>query len=107
MQTRRDRLQAYRFGTRRSVATLLEGDPDAPEVPLRRVTGAAFAGVLVAALVVAAAGIYGLLNPGGSKSWREGNQLIVEKETSTRYVYVGGVLHPVLNYASARLILNQ
>ncbi len=107
MQTRRDRLQAYRFGTRRSVAALLAGDPDAPEAPLRRVAGAVLAGVLIGALVVAVAGIYGALSPGGSKSWRGGKSLIVEKETNTRYVYVAGVLHPALNYASARLVLGQ
>jgi type VII secretion protein EccB len=107
MQTRRDRLQAYRFGTRRSVASLLVGDPDAPEAPLRRVSGAVLAGVLVGAVVVAAAGVWGALNPGGSKGWRDGQSLIVEKETNTRYVYAGGVLHPVLNFASARLVMGQ
>ena len=72
MQTRGDRLHAYRFGTRRSVAALLAGDPDAPEAPLRRVTAAVLAGALLGALVIAAAGIYGALNPGGAKSWRDG-----------------------------------
>jgi type VII secretion protein EccB len=107
MQTRRDRLQAYRFGSRRLVASLMAGDPDAPEAPLRRIAGAVLAGVLLGALAVAGVGVYGALNPGGSTTWRDGRSLIVEKETNTRYVYLAGVLHPVLNLGSARLILGQ
>jgi ESX secretion system ATPase EccB len=33
--------------------------------------------------------------------------LVVEKDTKTRYVLISGVLHPVLNYVSARLILGK
>src|SRR5262249_19310462 len=105
MVSRRDQFQAYRFMTRRSAGALLRDDSDTVEGPLRRLSGGATASVGVALLVVAVVGLFGLLSPGGSTSWKDGKSLILEKETGTRYVYLNGVLHPVINYASARLVL--
>src|SRR5215475_14539605 len=82
-------------------------DPDPAASPLRRIGGSLVASVLVAALAVAAVGVYGVLRPGGSTSWRTGNAVIVEEETGARFVYRDGVLHPVLNYSSAVLVLGQ
>lgn len=105
MQTRRDRYHAHRFVARRTAYALLHGEPDSPEAPLRRLGIAALAGVAVLGLLAAVFGIYGLLRPGDSQAWRQPGSLIVEKETGTRDVFVDGALHPVLNYASARLVL--
>ena len=104
---RRGQAQAYAFVSRRQSAALMMDDPDSPDSPMRKLAVATFCSVMVAVLAVAAAGVYGLLRPGGNTSWRSGQSLIVEKDTGTRYVYTHGVLHPVLNYASARLILGQ
>src|SRR5262249_60998194 len=84
------------------------GEPDAGEAPTRRIGAAMCSGVMVAILVAAGFGIFGLLRPGGKEGWKAPGTLVVEKETGTRYVYIptDGALHPVLNYASARLILN-
>jgi type VII secretion protein EccB len=108
VQTRRDQLQAYRFVTTRVQSALLHGEPDAPETPMRRIGVAMVSGIMVAVLVAVAFGLYGLLRPGGKEGWRQPGTLVVEKETGTRFVYIpdDGALHPVLNYASARLILN-
>src|SRR5258708_6882844 len=57
------------------------------------------------ALWLAAVALYGVLMPGGATHWQESGAVIVEKETGARYVYLAGRLHPVLNYASALLIL--
>ena len=46
-----------------------------------------------------------LIRPGGATSWKDGNAVIVEKETGTRYIFRDGQLHPVINYASALLAL--
>jgi type VII secretion protein EccB len=104
---RRDQAQAYAFISRRQTAALMTDEPDSPDSPMRKIAVATFGSVMIAILAVAAAGVYGLLRPGGSTSWRGGQSLILEKDTGTRYVYTHGVLHPVLNYASARLILGQ
>jgi type VII secretion protein EccB len=105
MQSRRDQVQAYRFVTRRIVSALITGEPETTDLPMRRLAGAMFAGVMVAAIVLAAAGVYGLLTK--SSAPLEPNTLVIERETEGRYVYVDGRLHPVLNYASARLALGS
>ena len=110
MQTRRDQLQAYRFVTRRVMAALLHGEPDTPESPMRKLVVATFSGVMVAVLAVAAFGVWGLLKPGGgAQSIEDPGTLLIEKETGTRYVFnqQDHMLHPMLNYTSARLYLNS
>lgn len=109
VQTRRDQLQAYRFVTTRVQSALLHGEPDAPETPMRRIGVAMVSGIMVAVLVAVGFGLFGLLKPGGKEGWKQPGTLVVEKETGTRFVYIpaDGALHPVLNYASARLILNS
>jgi type VII secretion protein EccB len=105
MQSRRDQVQAYRFVTRRIVSALISGEPETTDLPMRRLAGAMFAGVMVAAIVFAGAGVYGLLTR--SSGELEANTLVIERETHARYVFVNDRLHPVLNYASARLIVGQ
>ena len=104
MQTKRDQLQAHNFVVGRLKSALLRGDADALETPTRRLSGAMFAGILVAALLVAGCGIFGLVLPGGDRTWREPGTIVVEKETGTRYLYLDGALRPVLNLSSARLL---
>jgi type VII secretion protein EccB len=103
----RDQAHAYRFLARRLSAALVRDDPDSPDAPMRKLAIASFGSIMVAALAVAAAGIFGLLRPGGATAWKSGQAVILEKETGTRYIYTGGELHPVLNYASARLVLGK
>jgi ESX secretion system ATPase EccB len=104
---RREQLHGYRFLSRRNAGALLHADSDAAEGPLRRLSGGTIASVAVGLLVAVVAGIFGLLRPGSGSSWQHGKSLIIEAGTGTRYVYLGGVLHPVQNYASALLILRS
>ena len=60
--------------------------------------------MLVAAIGLGGFALYGLFAGGGSK-WRDAGAVIVEKESGARFVYRDGRLHPVLNYASALLIV--
>lgn len=105
MQSRRDHLQAYQFATGRLASALVSGDPGTGEAPMRRAGLGATFGVMVAALLVIAALIYGLLSPVQTVSWEQPGALIVEKETGTRYLFLNGRLHPTANYASALLVL--
>jgi len=107
VSSRREQLQAYRFVTRRIVSAVLSGEPESNDLPMRRLAVAAFASVMIGALVFGAYGAYGLLRPGGNQSWRHDNALVIEKESGARYVYRGERLHPVLNYASARLVIGS
>ncbi|MEV8004281.1 type VII secretion protein EccB [Streptomyces parvus] len=106
MQSKRDQVQAHGFMMGRLSSGLLMADPDAPESPLGRTTRGVVFGLLVTVLIGAGATVYGLLRPGGNDTWRKGEHLVVNRDTGARYLWTGtdGVLHPVRNYASARLI---
>ncbi|WP_213451507.1 type VII secretion protein EccB [Rhizomonospora bruguierae] len=105
MPTRQELLHSYQFTIQRVVAALTQRDTDPARSPLRRAAGTTLAGVLVAAIAVGAVAAYGLLTGAGSTGWRDGSAIIVERESGARYVYREGALHPVLNHASALLIL--
>ncbi|MEU0227167.1 type VII secretion protein EccB [Streptomyces sp. NPDC006284] len=106
MQSKRDQVQAHSFMMGRLSSGLLTADPDAPESPLGRTTRGVVFGVLFTVLIGAGAVVYGLLRPGGNDSWRDGRHLVVNRDTGARYLWTDtdGVLHPVRNYTSARLI---
>lgn len=104
MQTQRDHVHAHQFQMARMSSALLLGDPSMAENPMRRTVLGLLAGLIVATLAVVAFGVYGFIVPGGKTSWRNAGTIIVEKESGTRYVFVGGKLHPTLNLASAMII---
>ncbi|WP_020545807.1 type VII secretion protein EccB [Nonomuraea coxensis] len=95
--------------TQRLGLALLQGEPDIPESPMRRQNVATFAGILIAVLILAAFGIWGLLKPGNATKLTEPGQLLIEEETGASYVYnqQTGRLQPVANYVSARLLLDS
>jgi type VII secretion protein EccB len=106
MASRRDQAQAYFFVIGRLVAGLLSGDPDTLQRPNRRPSVGTVFGILIAVLIAAGFGIYGLLRPGGTSAWKnEPGSMVLVKETGARYLLVNGQLRPVLNYTSARLVL--
>jgi len=109
MQTKRDLYQAHRLMMQRVGLALLQGEPDVPESPMRRMSVAAFSGVMVAVLIAAVFGVLGLISPGGANGLDKGGMVIIERESGTKYVYdtSGKRMLPVLNYASARLALNS
>ncbi|WP_399895612.1 type VII secretion protein EccB [Streptomyces sp. BBFR51] len=104
MQSKRDQVQAHSFTMTRLSAGMLLAEPDAPETPLGRTTRGVFIGVLIAVLICAGSVVFGLISPGGKTSWKTPGTLVVNKETGARYLYVGGRLRPVRNFASARLV---
>ncbi|GIF73775.1 type VII secretion protein EccB [Asanoa siamensis] len=105
MRSRREQLQAYRFLIRRIVSASLAGEPETNELPMRRYGLAVVGGIAVAVLLLAGVGVYGLLRPGGSRPVE--NAIIVERETGAKFIYTEGLLHPVLNWTSAVLVLGQ
>lgn len=103
MQTRRDQLHAYRFMTRRAMSSLVTGEPDAVEPPMRRLTIITISGIMVAIVVAAVFAVIGLLRGGGGEGWRTEGAVVLEEETGARYVNIGGTLYPALNFSSAVL----
>lgn len=111
MASRRDELNAYTFAKRRTLAAFLQPSPSGSEEgapkPLRAIVPSLVAG----ALTLAAFGAWGMFQPTAPAGWdKPGTHVIVGKQSTTRYVVLktGRTtrLHPVLNLASARLLMN-
>jgi type VII secretion protein EccB len=105
MASRRNELNAYTFSRRRTVAAFLQPSSGGDEEDAPRALRAVVPGVVAAALAVAGFGAYGMIRPSAPLNWQKANAVIVGKQSTTRYVVLGGMLHPVLNIASARLLL--
>lgn len=107
MASRREQLEAYVFARRRLVAGFLQpesarGTEEKAPRPFRSV----LPGIVVGALVLTGFGVYGLIRPGTPPGWKDQGSLIVGRDSASRYVYLDGKLHPVLNIASGRLLLD-
>ncbi|MEU6949829.1 type VII secretion protein EccB [Streptomyces sp. NPDC046316] len=114
MASRRDELNAYTFAKKRTVAAFLQPSPSGTEEGAPRPLRAVLPGLIVGALVLAGFGAWGMFSPQAPKGWdKPGTKVIVGKQSTTRYVVLSTgkgkdrktLLHPVLNLASARLLL--
>ncbi|GAA1585178.1 MULTISPECIES: type VII secretion protein EccB [Streptomyces] len=115
MASRRDELNAYTFAKRRTVAAFLQPSATGSEEGAPRPLRAVVPGLIAGAVVLAGFGAWGMFKPQAPKGWDEpGTKVLVGKQSTTRYVVlktkVNGKdqtrLHPVLNLASARLLLD-
>lgn len=88
----------------RVVSSIMLHETDPEQTPLRRGVGAVFGGLMIAALVAAGFGIYGVITGIEAGRWRTDGAIIIERETGAHFVYRQDTLQPVLNYASARLV---
>jgi type VII secretion protein EccB len=103
MQTQRDLVQAYHFSTSRLLSAVATGEPGNGQSPFRRAGLGLAGGTIIAVLLAAGAVVWGLLHPVTSPAWKKQGAIVVASATGTRFVYLGGELHPVANYASALL----
>ncbi|MBX9395724.1 type VII secretion protein EccB [Streptomyces sp. TRM72054] len=110
MASRRDQLNAYTFAKRRMLAAFLQSSPGGSEEGAPRPLRGILPGVIVGVIVMAVFGAWGMFKPTAPKGWDEPNaKVIIASKSTTRYVVLktdGQVqLHPVLNMASAKLLL--
>ncbi|MFC0598608.1 type VII secretion protein EccB [Streptomyces palmae] len=110
MASRRDELNAYTFAKRRTVTAFLQPSATNTEEGPPRPIRAVLPGLIVGALVLAGFGAWGMIDPTAPKGWDEpGAHVIVGSASTTRYVVLvtdgKKQLHPVLNLASAKLLL--
>ncbi|MEV6164356.1 type VII secretion protein EccB [Streptomyces sp. NPDC052052] len=115
MASRRDELNAYTFAKKRTLAAFLQPSPTGTDEGAPRPLRAVLPSMVVGALVLAGFGAFGMFKPTAPKDWdKPGTKVIVGKKSTTRYVVLTTgkgkkkktLLHPVLNLASARLLLN-
>ncbi|MER6416073.1 type VII secretion protein EccB [Streptomyces humidus] len=112
MASRRDQLNAYTFAKRRMLAAFLQSSPDGSEEGAPRPLRAILPGIVVGVVVMAVFGAWGMFKPTAPKGWDVPNaKVIVASKSTTRYVVLKTgtqvQLHPVLNMASARLLLDE
>lgn len=104
MATKKDLIEAQEFSRRRLLTAFTSGAPGGKELEPAKPLRAVAAGVALAAIVVLGGVFYGLIRPGMPAGW-ENNALVLVTDTGARYVSQNGTLHPVLNTASARLLM--
>ncbi|OAH10710.1 type VII secretion protein EccB [Streptomyces jeddahensis] len=117
MAKRRDELAAYTFARKRTVAAFLAPSPGGSEEgaprPIRTVMPSLAVGVVLVVGFIA----WGVIKPAAPVGWdTPGEYIIVDSDSTTRYVVLEDegangkktkTLHPVLNYASAKLLLDK
>lgn len=104
MATKRDLVEAHAFNRRRLVTAFLSGAPGGREVEPVRYGRTIVGGVVLAGLLVAGAAVSGVLRPAVGDDWRE-DGLVIGRESGSRFVMSEGRMYPVINSASARLLL--
>lgn len=104
MASKKDLIEAQSFSRRRLLTAFTSGAVGTAELEPAKPLRAVVAGLAITALVVVGGLFYSLLSPGLPSGW-ENNHLIITKDTGARYVSSEGVLYPVLNAASARLVV--
>ncbi|KOU76034.1 type VII secretion protein EccB [Streptomyces sp. MMG1533] len=112
MASRRDQLNAYTFAKRRMLAAFLQSSPDGSEEGAPRPLRSILPGIIVGVIVIAVFGAWGMFKPTAPKGWNTPNaKVIIASDSTTRYVVLKTgnqvQLHPVLNMASAKLLLNE
>lgn len=106
MASKRDLVEAHTFNRRRLVAAFVSGAPGGREVEPASPARPVVVSVVLAVLLVGGAALTGFLKPTLPSGW-EDNTLVVGKDTGARYVSIDGTLYPVVNMASARLLVPQ
>lgn len=111
MASRRDQLNAYTFAKRRMLASFVQSSPDASDEGAPRPLRAILPGAIVGVVVLAAFGAWGMFKPTAPQGWdAPGQKVIIASKSTTRYVVLKThhktQLHPVLNMASAKLVLD-
>ncbi|MFJ9869184.1 type VII secretion protein EccB [Streptomyces sp. NPDC101165] len=111
MASRRDELNAYTFAKRRTLASFLQPSPSGSEEGAPKPLGALVPGAVVGVVILAVFGAIGMFSPTAPKGWDKPEEhVIVASESTTRYVVLKtgtqSQLHPVLNMASAKLLLD-
>ncbi|QIB43216.1 type VII secretion protein EccB [Streptomyces aureoverticillatus] len=111
MASRRDELNAYTFAKRRTLAAFIQPTPSGSEETAPRPLRGVLPGLIVGVIVLAVFGAWGMLKPAAKPGWDTPQEhVIIASKSTTRYVILKTdgkrQLHPVLNMASAKLLLD-
>ncbi|MBZ4488306.1 type VII secretion protein EccB [Microbacterium sp. cx-55] len=104
MATKNDLIEAQTFSRRRLLTAFISGAPGGKELEPTAPLRAVIAAIALTVAVILVGVFWGLIRPGLPNGWENG-KLILVSDTGARFVTVEGALHPVINTASARLLL--
>ncbi|MFC3575231.1 type VII secretion protein EccB [Streptomyces yaanensis] len=117
MAKRRDELAAYTFARKRTVAAFLAPSPGGSEEGAPRPVHTVMPSLAMGVVLVVGFIAWGVIKPAAPAGWdKPGEYIIVDSDSTTRYVVLPDetsngkktpTLHPVLNYASAKLLLDK
>ncbi|MFI9051341.1 type VII secretion protein EccB [Streptomyces sp. NPDC053427] len=116
MASRRDELNAYSFARKRTNASFLKPLPNGSIESAPKPLKAVVPGIVVSVLILVGFGACGIIKPVAPQGWDtpEAN-VVVGADSTTRYVVLKHpdadgndqkMLHPILNLASAKLLLD-
>src|SRR6202022_4166070 len=100
----RHQVSGWRFVMRRIASGVALHDTRMLVDPLRTQTRAVLMGALLVITALVGCFVFSLIRPNGSAA---NNPVLADRSTAALYVRVGDQLHPVLNLASARLIVGR
>ena len=103
MASNKEILEAQRFNRRRLVTAFTSGTPGGRELEPRSHTRPLVIGAVLAVVMLGVAAIMGRLSPTLPDGW-EDSTVIVATDTGARYYTVDGVLRPLTNITSGRLL---
>ncbi|MFG2142474.1 type VII secretion protein EccB [Streptomyces sp. NPDC048650] len=113
MASRRDELNAYSFARKRTNAAFLKPLPNGSIESAPKPLKAVVPGIVMSVLVLVGFGACGILKPIAPQGWNDvGGNVLVGSKSTTRYVVLNPkgskekILHPVLNLASAKLLVD-
>jgi type VII secretion protein EccB len=104
MASKKELIQAQSYSRRRLLTVFTSGIPGGKELEPGKPLRAVVAGTALAVLLVVGSLIFGLISPGLPSGW-DSNKLLIAKDSGARYVAIKGTLYPVLNTASAQLVI--
>ncbi|MCL1841676.1 MAG: type VII secretion protein EccB [Propionibacteriaceae bacterium] len=103
MASNRDILEAQRFNRARLTTAFTSGLPDGRELEPRSGSTPMILGVIVTVLLVIVALVLNHFAPRLPDGWQNDHVLVI-KGTGARYFTANGVMHPVTNITSAKLL---
>jgi len=104
MATKKDLVEAQSFSRRRLTTAFVSGAPGGREVEPHRPLRAVVGGLALTVVLVLGSMAFGWLRSSLPADWQD-NRLIIAEDSGARYVSLKGLLHPVVNTTSARLLI--
>ena len=102
--TTRAQVNGYRFLIRRLEHALIRGDSRMIHDPMRGQMRALIVGLVIAVVITAGCGVMAFFKPAPNMG---DAQILLSKSSGATFVRIGDRVHPVLNLASARLIVGK